>query len=238
MGTRRLQCAVGAAVLSATLIAPTAVWATHRFSDVGDDHTHARGIDYVADTGVSSGCAGGDAFCPEDELTRSQMATFLHRASGNAPGVAPSVNADKVDGMDAVQLQGQPGPAGPTGSTGPAGPTGSTGPAGPTGPAGSAGSAGSNGVSGYEIVTQDRMFSSDFQGELGNMVVPCPAGKKAVGGGAAGLTSFGSSLVEVSSTALDLTAMYPGTDGAAWNVGYEANQGVQGIRFFAVCATA
>lgn len=52
------------------------------------------------------------------------MATFLHRASGNAPGVAPSVNAWTVRGMTPDDLRGQTGPAGPVGPAGPAGPEG------------------------------------------------------------------------------------------------------------------
>lgn len=58
----------------------------------------------------------------------------------NATGRVPNLNADKVDGLDAAQLQGQTGPAGPAGATGTGakGATGANGAAGPAGPAGSA----------------------------------------------------------------------------------------------------
>ena len=57
----------------------------------------------LATKGIAQGC-GPDAYCPDAPVTRGQMATFLHRASGNAPGIAPSVNADTVDGLDSTQL--------------------------------------------------------------------------------------------------------------------------------------
>ncbi|MEX2194861.1 MAG: hypothetical protein WD844_06205 [Thermoleophilaceae bacterium] len=50
----------------------------------------------------------------------------------NATGVVTNLNADKVDGLDAAQLQGATGPQGP------AGPTGATGVQGPAGPTASA----------------------------------------------------------------------------------------------------
>ncbi|MEX2194859.1 MAG: hypothetical protein WD844_06195 [Thermoleophilaceae bacterium] len=50
----------------------------------------------------------------------------------NATGLVTNLNADKVDGLDASQLQGQTGPQGSAGPQGPAGPAGATGPPGPT----------------------------------------------------------------------------------------------------------
>jgi hypothetical protein len=82
------------------LAIPAMAVADHVFSDVADDSTHANGIHYVADAGITSGCTA-TAYCPGANLTRGQMATFLHRASGNAPGVPASVNAASV-ASDAV----------------------------------------------------------------------------------------------------------------------------------------
>lgn len=77
--------------------------AADRFGDVSASGTHTPGIIFVADAGVTGGCGGGD-YCPSDNVTRGQMATFLHRLSGNAPGVAPSVNAATVGGLSAEAL--------------------------------------------------------------------------------------------------------------------------------------
>ena len=46
----------------------------------------------------------------------------------NATGLVTNLNADKVDGLDASQLQGQTGPQGPAGPAGPAGAKGDPGP--------------------------------------------------------------------------------------------------------------
>jgi hypothetical protein len=93
------------AVLTATLlvVGAGAAFAAVAFSDVPAGHPHRKGITYVADAGITVGC-GAKTFCPGDTLTRGQMATFLHRASGNDAATPPSVNAATVDGLDASEL--------------------------------------------------------------------------------------------------------------------------------------
>ncbi len=50
------------------------------FVDIGGN-THADSIDALAGAGVTVGCATGPArFCPDDSVTRAEMATFLTRA--------------------------------------------------------------------------------------------------------------------------------------------------------------
>ena len=44
--------------------------------------TFEADIAWLSATGVTSGC-GGDRFCPDDLVTRGQMAAFLHRALGD-----------------------------------------------------------------------------------------------------------------------------------------------------------
>ena len=113
-------------LITAAVVAPTAAYATHVFDDVEDDFVHAPGIEYVADKGITTGCDANN-YCPNNPLTRGQMATFLYRASGNAPGIAPSVNADTVDGLDSTELGGAVGPTGPEGPPGPPGTPGTNG---------------------------------------------------------------------------------------------------------------
>jgi hypothetical protein len=46
------------------------------FDDVPDDHTHAEGIQWLVDNGITSGC-DADSFCPSQSVSRAQMATFM-----------------------------------------------------------------------------------------------------------------------------------------------------------------
>ena len=87
------------------LVIPGIAGATHIFTDVVDGSTHAEGIEYVADVGVTSGCGDGSTYCPNDSVSRAQMGTFMCRLSGSC-GVAPSVDADTVDGYGAESLTG------------------------------------------------------------------------------------------------------------------------------------
>jgi hypothetical protein len=85
----------------ALLNLPAIAVATHVFTDVPDNATHAAGIHYIADAGITAGCTPTE-YCPADSLTRAQMGTFLHRASGNSATTPPSVNAATLS-ADAVQ---------------------------------------------------------------------------------------------------------------------------------------
>jgi len=55
--------------------------ATATFSDVPTDYWAFEGIEALAASGITTGC-GGSNFCPDDNVTRAQMATFLARALG------------------------------------------------------------------------------------------------------------------------------------------------------------
>jgi hypothetical protein len=150
-------------VVTLTVIAfwtGTAV-ATHRFGDVPDTHTHAAGIGWVADAGITTGCGDGSDYCPDDPVTRAQMGAFMHRLSGNAPGVAPSVNAALLDGHTAEELLagGEQGPEGPAGPAGPAGPPG---------------------IADVQIVEGHHTVAN---AAVNTATAMCPAGKVVLGGG-------------------------------------------------------
>lgn len=91
----RLRRLVTILAAVAVLSLPIAAFATHVFDDVDDDSVHAPGIEYVDATGITAGCDANN-YCPNDELTRAQMATFLLRSSGNDPATPPSVNAASI----------------------------------------------------------------------------------------------------------------------------------------------
>lgn len=112
---------VAAAAL--VLAVPTTVWASHGFQDVPDSNVFHDDIDWLADTGVTRGCNPPEntEFCPDEPVTRQQMAAFLRRLSEGR-----IVDAGSVGGLTAEELldsgiQGPPGPTGPPGPEGPAG---------------------------------------------------------------------------------------------------------------------
>jgi SpoIID/LytB domain protein len=58
----------------------------NRFRDVTSGSTHAGAINAIADAGITLGCnKAGTRFCPEQAVTRAQMASFLARALGLDP---------------------------------------------------------------------------------------------------------------------------------------------------------
>jgi hypothetical protein len=60
---------------------------TVTFSDVPPDHPFFPFIEALAASGITAGC-GGANFCPDQPLTRGQMAAFLAKALGLHWGVA------------------------------------------------------------------------------------------------------------------------------------------------------
>jgi hypothetical protein len=74
------------------------VLASHNFSDVPTTHLFHHDIEVLVNTGVTAGCGGG-RYCPEDPVTRGQMAAFMSRL-GALDGQPPKVNATALDGFD------------------------------------------------------------------------------------------------------------------------------------------
>lgn len=68
--------------ITAAVVAPSAVLAASSFSDVPATNIFSDDIEWMADSGITSGC-GGDQFCPGLSVTREQMAAFLHRLAVN-----------------------------------------------------------------------------------------------------------------------------------------------------------
>ena len=73
------------------------------FVDVGQS-VHTDAIQALAETGLTRGCAVNPArFCPEEPVTRAQMASFLQRAFVSFGGVCPTEDnsADQSTGAGA-----------------------------------------------------------------------------------------------------------------------------------------
>jgi len=73
------MCFFGAAVRWTRTITPAPVAAT--FSDVPLGSFGFQHVEALAYSGITAGCGGGN-FCPNDPLTRVQMAVFLAKALG------------------------------------------------------------------------------------------------------------------------------------------------------------
>lgn len=76
---------LAAAVAGAAAAFPVAVMASHGFTDVPDNHTFHEDIQWLRDADVTRGCnpPANTRFCPDDFVTRGQMAAFMNRLAGN-----------------------------------------------------------------------------------------------------------------------------------------------------------
>lgn len=73
-------------VMAVFVSLPLAVIAGHnQFTDVPDGHTHHTAIGWMLDSGITEGCnpPANDNYCPGDNVTRGQMATFMKRLAEN-----------------------------------------------------------------------------------------------------------------------------------------------------------
>ncbi|MFS8496423.1 MAG: S-layer homology domain-containing protein [Actinomycetes bacterium] len=83
--TRRWTVVVVMSVLVGSIAAPS--MGAEGFEDVPPGHTFAEDIEWLADQGITRGCnpPTNTRFCPDDLVTRGQMAAFLVRALGLPP---------------------------------------------------------------------------------------------------------------------------------------------------------
>ena len=68
---------------------------TASFSDVADDSNIAAAVEWMKSRGITNGCGDGK-YCPDDPVTRAQMALFLYRMNG-APITTGSTAATTAD---------------------------------------------------------------------------------------------------------------------------------------------
>lgn len=76
---------VAVAALALLLLVPISAYAGHQFFDVPSTHTFHEEITWLADSGVTRGCnpPANTEFCPDDPVTRGQMAAFMERFYNN-----------------------------------------------------------------------------------------------------------------------------------------------------------
>jgi hypothetical protein len=100
---RRLAVTIiGALALASAL--PLAVLASHSFSDVPDSNEFHGSIEWMKNNGVTIGCnpPANTEFCPADNVTREQMASFMRRFAQTQGTAAANVN----DAADTITTTG------------------------------------------------------------------------------------------------------------------------------------
>jgi hypothetical protein len=87
------------AFVAVLVAAPTAVWASHQFTDVPSSHTFHNSIAWMKDNNITVGCnpPANDQYCPDDNVTRGQMSAFMKRLAENQVVDAASVNGVTTD---------------------------------------------------------------------------------------------------------------------------------------------
>ncbi len=76
----RRSLAITLFVALSLLLFSLGAFAFHDFSDVDSAAFYHDDVHWLKEIGITLGC-GGTLFCPNDPVTRGQMAAFLHRAS-------------------------------------------------------------------------------------------------------------------------------------------------------------
>jgi hypothetical protein len=103
--TTRRRKVLAALFVAALVGGPTAVFANHRFPDVPSSNSGHDDVATITDAGIVRGCGStGANYCPDNPVTRLQMAQFLARAGGAAAGVADSTAAT-LTGSDTTVLE-------------------------------------------------------------------------------------------------------------------------------------
>jgi hypothetical protein len=89
-------------VVGALLVPLGAAYASHQFTDVPDSHTFHNAIDWMKDNNITVGCnpPANTRYCPDDNVTRGQMAAFMKRLAENRV-----VDANTLDGLDSSEVQ-------------------------------------------------------------------------------------------------------------------------------------
>lgn len=107
IGRRALRTLLVLSV-AAALLAPVAVVAAGGAFIDDEDSVFEGDIDWLAAAGVTLGCnpPTNDRFCPDSNVTRGQMAAFMHRLAENqvvdAASAVEAESADELDGLDST----------------------------------------------------------------------------------------------------------------------------------------
>ncbi len=79
-------------VIALFLSFPAGIVASHQFSDVPNSHTFHGNITNLYNARITTGCGAG-IYCPEQAVSRGQMAGFLNRGLGRATSAEGNLQA-------------------------------------------------------------------------------------------------------------------------------------------------
>jgi hypothetical protein len=92
------------ALLAGVLVVPTAVYAAGGAFTDDDTSVFENDINWMADNGITTGCTPTQ-YCPDDNVTRGQMAAFMRRlATKKVVDAATAADADTLDGLDSTEI--------------------------------------------------------------------------------------------------------------------------------------
>jgi hypothetical protein len=109
-GRARRRLTTIAATLALIIAVPVAVIAAHSFDDVPDSNQFHESIAWMQENGITIGCnpPANTQYCPEDNVSRQQMAAFMRRLAqtdGSAGiGVTDPADTITVSGTTYVEL--------------------------------------------------------------------------------------------------------------------------------------
>jgi hypothetical protein len=109
-GRARRRVTTVAATLALIIAVPIAVIAAHSFDDVPDSNQFHESIAWMQENGITIGCnpPANTQYCPEDNVSRQQMAAFMRRLAqtdGSAGiGVTDPADTVTVSGTTYVEL--------------------------------------------------------------------------------------------------------------------------------------
>ncbi len=101
---------LGGFLIALLALSPLGVLAAN-FVDLNPGSGHNPNINAIADAGISKGCSDTAHYCPNDLVTREQMASFLARTAGlggNPPVTNALTAVNATTATNAAQLGGQP----------------------------------------------------------------------------------------------------------------------------------
>ena len=93
---KRFSRALLITLVAFAIMIPVVANAAAGFVDVADSNVFVADIQWMADSGITKGCnpPTNDRFCPGDNVTREQMAAFMHRLAD-----AQVVDAGTLNGL-------------------------------------------------------------------------------------------------------------------------------------------
>ncbi len=108
MRAQSRMVAAGCLVASSVALPATALAAACAgFSDVDvSDATYCSAVTFIKNKGVTLGCGDGSTYCPNDYVTRLQMALFMQRLARGGPGNVLPDATSTIGGGESNSIQG------------------------------------------------------------------------------------------------------------------------------------